>query len=200
MLELIVRTCALAAKAHSHQRRLGGEPFFNHPMRVAERVTNLLRPEAGLIGIDVLTPYSYSEVIAGAVAHDMPEDQPQFNQELHDLNPLVYDLAVHLRNPSKDHPELPRAKRKKMDREHVWTMPAAAVIIKFVDRWDNLQSIGDFRSQFRADYIYESELLAETLNKRLGEFDGTVTINTHLTIELVAAIEKAQSDHKEYVI
>lgn len=150
----IIITCAqLAEEAHRGQvRKYHGRPYIEHPMRVANRVMMLDGvPEA---------------IVGAAWLHDAIEDCQHMPTEWWTKFPgEVYDLVEMLTNPSKKHPELRRAERKKMDREHYHDAPDWIKAVKLVDRTDNLQDMaGDgTEDDFVQLYLEESRLLIEVL-------------------------------------
>jgi (p)ppGpp synthase/HD superfamily hydrolase len=104
------------------------------------------------------------EAVCAAWLHDVLEDCPQV-QKCHwdTFPPDVYDLVVELTNPSKQHPKLPRAERKKMDREHIAKASYWARAIKLLDRIDNLQEMSEADDTFVAIYCQESLLLSSAI-------------------------------------
>mgnify|MGYP001606592094 FL=1 len=66
-LELIKKAYDFAARAHEGQKRKSGEPFINHPLSTAVKLTEMR--------LD-------SKTIAAALLHDTIEDHPEFETEL----------------------------------------------------------------------------------------------------------------------
>lgn len=149
----IIPICArLAEEAHRGQvRKYHGRPYIEHPMRVANKVMMLDGvPEA---------------IVGAAWLHDTIEDCQHMPTEWWVKFPSnVYNLVKLLTNPSKKHPELKRADRKKMDREHYHNAPDWIKIVKLVDRIDNLQDmIAVDDNNFATLYLEESRLLVDVL-------------------------------------
>lgn len=144
---------ALARRAHHGQVRDGtGEPYIVHPGRVAARLRRRFPEDAALV--------------AAAWCHDVVEDCPQVTAaELESA--IGADAAAVVRevtNPSKAHPDLPRAERKAMDRAHIAAISRRARCLKLADRADNLRD--GARSQdgpWLARYAAESRLLQAAL-------------------------------------
>ena len=161
----MVRDASMLA-AHHHRsqiRRYNGVPYFTHLKRVAEATAKL----------SAATP----EMVAAAFLHDLLEDQAPTAEErprleryiLNDTGAITLRYVIGLTNPSKGS-NLPRAERKKMDREHLAKQEVEVRRIKLVDRIDNLAEtfhsdmIGlatDF--EFQNTYIDESLALMEAL-------------------------------------
>ena len=151
----IIQAAQFAEKAHRGQtRKYTGRPYIEHPMRVAGRAC--------------LVPFFGEDQIAAAWMHDVLEDCPGFVIPAI-FSPRCYETICELTNPSKQHPELNRAARKRMDREHLATVSRAAKIIKLIDRIDNLNEMRDAPDDFKRLYVDESRALAEALYIRGDE-------------------------------
>ncbi len=125
-MNLIIRAIRFAAEAHGDQKRkFTGRPYCEHTERVAMRVA---RHEN-----------STENMVCAAALHDVPEDT---KVTLHDLAwdfpGEVVDMVKSLTNPSKQYPNLTRAEKKGMDRDHLRTCSTAVRLIKMADRVDNL--------------------------------------------------------------
>ena len=169
MNNYILIAARVAAGYHQQQaRKYTGAPYIVHPARVAARLTR--------------HPLGTEEGVCAAWLHDVLEDCPQASprdirlsfhtdyflgkktgDECH-FGERVADLVLELTNPSKQHPELPRAERKKMDRDHLLTASVQAKLIKLIDRTDNLLEMGDAPADFVQVYGEESKLLFEVLS------------------------------------
>lgn len=171
MSDLIAAAEALARRAHDgQQRKDGGGPYIRHPGRVAARLARRFPDDPALV--------------AAAWCHDVVEDCPHITVE--ELRRTIGDDAcalVHeVTNPSKQHPALPRAERKAMDRAHIATISRRARCLKLADRADNLREAASSpRKEWLATYAGESRWLAETLC-------GT---DPELEAELAAALAEA---------
>ena len=64
---LLNRAYVYAMKAHSHQKRASGDPYFSHPLEVAAILTQLRLDDA---------------TIATALLHDVIEDTPSTLAEI----------------------------------------------------------------------------------------------------------------------
>lgn len=146
---MIILAAQFAEKAHRGQvRKYTGRPYIEHPMRVAGRTS--------------LIPFINEDMVAAAWMHDVLEDCPGFEIPAI-FSPWCYRTICELTNPSKQHPELNRAARKAMDREHIAKASREAKIIKLIDRIDNLNEMVGADTGFINLYAEESFLLAEAL-------------------------------------
>jgi (p)ppGpp synthase/HD superfamily hydrolase len=167
----IIKAVQLANLAHVGQiRKYNGRPYITHPLRVMNRY--MLLPDATMSGA------------CAAVLHDTIEDTNLTKQSLEKTFSdagTVAGIVVELTNPSKLYPELKRAERKAMDREHIHGASLTARQIKLIDRRDNLCEMdpaGD--PSFAALYLNESDKLLDALR-------GTDAV---LEDELHGAIER----------
>lgn len=152
MDSLILRAAKLAAQAHEGQtRKYTNRPYVEHPARVAGRVA--LRPDAT------------EDMVAAAFLHDVVEDTEIKLEDIRSiLNPEVARLVGEMTNTSKiTDPKLPRAERKKMDRDRLAQVSYEVKIIKLLDRIDNVREMTGAPSGFIRIYAEESLLLATVI-------------------------------------
>lgn len=156
MPTLIGKAISFAVEAHGEQKRkYTGEPYWRHPMRVADWLVAVGTPW-GSIWDD--------EVIAAAWLHDVVEDTPFTLENIKDeFGSKVAQLVGELTNPSKQYPELNRAARKKMDREALALVSPEAKSIKLADILDNTPSIVQYGGDFAKIYVGEMKLLLPLL-------------------------------------
>lgn len=153
-MRLIQKAVIYAALKHGAQKRkYNDSPYFLHPARVAARVaqTDMGRGNSNLI--------------AASYLHDVVEDTDATVQDIENLFGVeVAAIVEMLTNPSKkdEHKNKNRAERKKIDREHLKTVPKEVKLIKLIDRIDNIKEL-DVNNSFAKLYGRESELLAEVL-------------------------------------
>lgn len=177
-MNIILKAAQYASHAHYGQtRKYTGRPFVEHPMRVAGEVSML----------DVAT----EEMVAAAWLHDVIEDCGPENKNAMKLlfPPAVVSMVVELTNPSKDHPELKRAERKAMDRDHLAAASYSAKIIKLVDRIDNLRDMSLAEPDFLVLYSRESRQLADALRSN----DATIRLLTNRIYRVTAPYMKASA-------
>lgn len=182
-MSIILVAARLAAFYHRNQKRdNSGRPYMAHLVRVAGRVATI----EGMTETDV----------AGAFLHDTLEDQattPELFEEIREAIQTgcgkdVYSVVLDLTNKSKSSPQLSRAERKKIDREHLATCSEHVKTIKLIDRIDNVNEfimdalLGlEQRHDFLRKYADESELLLK---------EALTGVNPDLEIELAAAIKR----------
>jgi len=177
-MDLADRAREFATKAHEGVfRRYGDDvPYITHPQHVAERVAQL----------NGKTEF----MVAAAWLHDVVEDTEHELRDIrHEFGPVVAALVAQLTNPSKQHPDLSRAERKAMDREHIAVASEPALQIKMVDRAHNLSTIAtDAEEDFARLYLYESQLLALAMHDAMDHDDLDSLV---LGLELAIAINNA---------
>jgi len=143
----------LARRAHQGQMRDDSDqPYIVHPARVAARLSRRFPDDCALV--------------SAGWCHDILEDCPHIARD--ELRAAIgedaFTIVCEVTNPSKAHPELPRAQRKAMDRAHIAVISRRARCLKLADRADNLRDgcAGPDRD-WLATYVRESRLLAEVL-------------------------------------
>jgi guanosine-3',5'-bis(diphosphate) 3'-pyrophosphohydrolase len=149
---LILAAAHIAREAHRGQlRKYRPRPYIEHPARVA----------ASAMLIEGITP----DEVAAAWLHDVIEDCGYTPQRLRNegITERAVQLVVELTIPSKQHPELSRAQRMQMDREHLRQISFEARRLKMLDRIDNLRDVAEAPGDFRSLYAAETVLLADEL-------------------------------------
>ena len=165
-MNLILKAARFAADCHAGQvRKYNGSPYILHPMRVAGRMA--------------IHPLASEHAVAAAWLHDVIEDCGVTEAIIADhFGDDVASMAYQLTNPSIGL-KLPRAERKRMDREHIAAAGLNARRIKLLDRIDNLREMSGCEDDFLTVYQRESQLLLDALR-------GT---DTELEDELLAVIQ-----------
>lgn len=160
---VIFRATALAYVAHRGQfrkyARIGQDPmpYIKHPEAIAEATESWVLSNAS---------DQRRLMVSAAWLHDVIEDCPaEFVPRIRDLGDDIYELVQELTNPSKQHPKLRRAERKKMDRDHLQHVSWQAKVIKLIDRRSNLMDIHGNPADldFKRLYARESMDLLEAL-------------------------------------
>lgn len=153
---------AIATRAHSNQyRKYGGEnprPYICHPEAVAAEARAWFESRVSPEQVDMWEAVGW--------LHDAVEDGPEWiADKIHQFNGGVYKNVILLTNTSKSHPELNRAARKKLDREHLAQAPWEIKAIKLIDRRLNLMDLDhpDSPVDFRRLYACESKELIAAL-------------------------------------
>lgn len=171
---LSIAAAYVCMSKHGRQlRKFSGEPYWKHPFSVVERMTNFMAEEIS------------TDMVATAFLHDILEDTKTSAvnlfismtstlrqhikidwQERIEVRRVVA-LVEELTNPSKQHPDLCRMKRKQMDREHLARVSREAQIIKVFDRVDNLDDFAKHETNrnFLVMYCRESSLLLDRMTK-----------------------------------
>jgi guanosine-3',5'-bis(diphosphate) 3'-pyrophosphohydrolase len=158
----IFHATALAYAAHRGQFRkyVDGVPYITHPASIARQTEEwVVRTKLWLPERMVMT--------SGAWGHDVGEDcDPIWMERYKEFDLGVFNLITELTNPSKKRPDLRRADRKKMDREHLGHVSWMAKLIKLIDRRSNLMEIADQPAEpdFKRLYARESEALLPYLS------------------------------------
>lgn len=163
-VDLIGTAQRIAREAHAGQFRKytppdqSRIPYIEHPERVA---ANAIRIRMGTISV------------AAALLHDVIEDcDPRWRDEIAiHCGPEVFNLVYELTNPTKGM-KAPRAVRKAIDREHLRHVSMNAVVLKLIDRTDNLNEMDLAKPDFKTLYLMESEQLLEVLEKRFFNHSG----------------------------
>jgi len=141
--ELVSAAALLCSIAHGVQSHSGGL-HTQHCLRVTMIVVDAIRPLPNI----AFHPYTRAQVLAAAILHDVPEDQPEFATQVQALHPNVYQLVLMVRNPSTDMASDPpagvtwddwRETKKKLDAEHLLKADAWARLTKLGDRTDNCE-------------------------------------------------------------
>lgn len=152
-MNIIHRAALTASTLHRGQTRACGEPYINHPMRVAGAVT--------------LLDDAAEDMIVAAWLHDVYEDTYYSSPML--MNPFgrkVDILVAELTDTfaSKTYPGLNRARRVAFEISRLAGISPQAQVIKLCDRIDNLRTIGaKGGGKFALLYCNESDALAEVL-------------------------------------
>lgn len=157
-MSIIIQAAQFAAAKHAGQlRKWTQRPYIEHPGRVAAAVT--------------LLPGVSDEIIAAAWLHDVLEDCEQCDDDEDvwlELGEGVNNLVHELTNTSKRQGPvgqmLPRAERKRLDRERIAKCSAWARRLKAIDRYDNLGELDHVAAgDFAALYLIESKQLSDAL-------------------------------------
>jgi len=163
----LIRAAQFAAYVHDGQFRKYGHsdrPYMTHVIRVA--------------GKTMTVPYCTSTMGCAAWLHDTVEDGKD-PDEIKSLILIffgedVLDMVLELTNPSKDFPNMPRANRKEMDRNHIAFISKGAKTIKLIDRIDNVREMLDdpeTPESFVKLYVPESRLLLDVLRGTNAELE-----------------------------
>lgn len=123
---LLMRAAGFAARAHTTQRRKGepGEPYINHPIRVAEILT-----EAGVTDVVAL---------CAALLHDTVEDTEATTATLRELfGPEVASVVAEVTDPM----ELPKLEQKRLQVERAQALSPRARLVRLADKIANVDDM-----------------------------------------------------------
>lgn len=141
---LAARAFRLAKDHHAGiERKYTGEPYIEHPIRVAETVLSV-----GIVG---------QEVMAAALLHDCLEDQNVSGYTMADTlisnncNLRVLRWVQALTNTERGN----RAQRKAAAAKRIASAPAEVRCIKLADIIDNCKGIADHDPDFAEIYLRE---------------------------------------------
>jgi hypothetical protein len=170
-----------ATQAHAGQTRAGGEPYVNHPMRVADSIKQYKQS------------HNLDALINAALLHDTVEDTDTTHEALHDLfGGLVASLVQEL---TSDPEQIKKMGKKHYLAHKMAAMSSYALVIKLADRLDNVQDITTARTpEWRQKYKNETEhilnyiektralsgthrIFIDLIRKKIGELDNTESKN-----------------------
>ena len=147
-MELVRKAHAFAAKAHAGVfRKWSGEPYIEHPERVAARLAAMGFP---------------AEVVAAAFLHDVVEDTPVSGAEIAaEFGPEVAALVAEVTKPIV---KANRAGRKAAFRAHLAKASYYGACIKLSDELDNSRNVAELAPEFAKVYLPEMRLELEVLS------------------------------------
>ncbi|MFQ3307520.1 MAG: MHS family proline/betaine transporter-like MFS transporter [Candidatus Midichloriaceae bacterium] len=167
--KIILKAINFAKKWHEGQYRKSGEPYYYHPLEVAEVVAE---------------HYLKTDVIVGAILHDVLEDTDCTIELIErDFNSRVAQIVYRLTRYYKD--------GKKQSIEEIIgsildTDDKEALLIKQVDRLHNLSTIGVMKEK------KQIETVIETLKDIMGHVAYSVdnlNVNDKLKLERLMLIQ-----------
>lgn len=154
--QLIIKAFNRCVIAHSDQRRASGEPYYMHPIAVAEIIISL--------GMD-------SESIAAALLHDVIEDTEYgYDYVKSEFGKSVADLVDGVTKLGK----IPLESRESAQAENIRKMLIAmshdirVIIIKLADRLHNMRTIDAKPPQSQRDKSLETLEVYAPIAHRLG--------------------------------
>src|SRR3989339_405099 len=152
---LIEKACAFAEKAHAGQKRMNGEPYFNHVFETAKILTQL--------GMDAKT-------IAAGLLHDILEDTEIKEEEI--KREFGDDILFLIKGVTKLGTLKYRGHERHVESLRKFFIAMAndlrVVIIKFADRLHNLRTLEFLREDKRERISIESIEVYAPLANRLG--------------------------------
>lgn len=141
-----------ATKAHAGQTRSGGEPYVNHPIRVADSIKQYKQS------------HNLDALINAALLHDTVEDTDTTHEALHDLfGGLVASLVKEL---TSDPEQIKKMGKAQYLAHKMAAMSSYALVIKLADRLDNVKDITTARTpEWRQKYKNETEQILNYIEK-----------------------------------
>jgi (p)ppGpp synthase/HD superfamily hydrolase len=144
--------CIAAHSATGQVRKYTGEPYFEHPMQVAQI-------------LKVHVPTVTDEMLAAAFLHDVVEDtEVPLSLIVTMFGPIVGAYVEQLTDVSRPE-DGNRARRKAIDREHTAKASPEAKTIKLADLISNTRSIVARDPDFAVTYLAEKRQLLQVLTE-----------------------------------
>ncbi len=153
---LLNRAYVYAMKAHAHQRRASGDPYFSHPLEVAGILTDLRLDDA---------------TIATALLHDVIEDTDATRAE---IDALFGDEIGHLVHGLTKIKKLDLVTRKAEQAENFRKLLIAissdirVLLVKLADRLHNMRTLEHMKPESRKRISEETLEIYAPLAGRMG--------------------------------
>jgi (p)ppGpp synthase/HD superfamily hydrolase len=161
-MNIIIEAAIFAEAAHRGQtRKYSGEPYINHPMRVAGRLT---MKGAG------------EENIAAAWLHDVVEDTDVSMQDIYNyFGAHIAEIVQGMTNTTVL-ADGNRQVRHQMDRDRLASEKLEVRVIKLEDRLDNVKDMfhKNCPGGFRKKYFAETRLLVGALKGTHEELEEEI--------------------------
>ena len=125
----IEAACAISRLGHKNQRRMSGEPYFMHPLRVAMSLVH----ELGVLD---------SELVIAAILHDTMEDVPELTRAVLAtiFGKRVAGIVSNLTSPV-DHDDPNYVEQRKIYFAHLRSCRVEEQLVKLADRLDNVRTL-----------------------------------------------------------
>ena len=153
MSKLISRAEEFARRAHGdirQVRKYTGEPYIDHPRRVAEIVASVTDDPV---------------LIAAAWLHDVVEDTPVSMEEIESLFGKEVAGIVSFVTKVVDGTEIGRENAARINISHAARGSSASKTVKLADVIDNASDIVDHDPDFARVYLREKKMLMEHLEE-----------------------------------
>ncbi len=166
-IEEVYRAYEFAAKAHTGQQRLSGEPYIHHPLAVAKILAGMRLDHQSIIA---------------AILHDVIEDTPtakqqlveEFGEEVAELVDGVSKLTqVQFSSKAEAQAENFRKMMLAMVRD------IRVILIKLADRLHNMRTLGALRPEKRRRIARETLEIYAPIANRLGMNSMRVELQDH---------------------
>jgi GTP pyrophosphokinase len=153
---LLNRAYVFGAKAHAHQKRASGEPFFGHPLEVAAILTDLKLDDASIVT---------------ALLHDTIEDTPATREEIAKMfGAEIADLVDGVTKLTKLELSSKEAAQAENFRKLLLAMAAdvRVILVKLADRVHNMRTLGHLSAKKRQRIAHETMEIYAPLAGRMG--------------------------------
>ncbi|MEM8792803.1 MAG: bifunctional (p)ppGpp synthetase/guanosine-3',5'-bis(diphosphate) 3'-pyrophosphohydrolase [Pseudomonadota bacterium] len=153
---LLNRAYVFGAKAHAHQRRANGEPYFGHPLEVASILTGLHLDDASIVT---------------ALLHDTVEDTEATHEE---ISRLFGDEISNLVDGVTKLTKLELTSQDSAQAENFRKLLLAVardvrvILVKLADRLHNMRTIGNLKPKKRERIARETMDIYAPLAGRMG--------------------------------
>lgn len=162
-MDLLDKAFEFAEKSHSEQKRISGEPFVNHPLRVALFISQMK------LGINSVIASVLHDVVENCEI-PLSEIKSQFNEE-------VYFLVNGLTNVNKIKYIACKKEDDTTEKENFRNMILAMakdlriILIKLADRLDNMKTLWPLETEKKRKKSLETLEILAPLAYRLGMSD-----------------------------
>ncbi|MEL7137645.1 MAG: bifunctional (p)ppGpp synthetase/guanosine-3',5'-bis(diphosphate) 3'-pyrophosphohydrolase, partial [Pseudomonadota bacterium] len=153
---LLNRAYVYGAKCHANQRRASGEPYFGHPVQVADILTGLRLDDATIIT---------------ALLHDTIEDTPATAEEITRLfGSEIAELVEGVTKLTKLETSSREAAQAENFRKLLLAMAkdVRVILVKLADRLHNMRTLGHLRPEKRKRIAEETMDIYAPLAGRMG--------------------------------
>ena len=149
-LKLIRNAYEYASKKHFSQKRITGDDYISHPLNVAWILTDVKAD---------------GKAISAALLHDTIEDTYATYKDIaNKFGNVVASLVLELTNNKEIKKEVGKTKYLQLK---MTNMTDLALIVKLVDRLDNVKDLVNSNEEFRVKYLKETiEILNYILDNR----------------------------------
>jgi guanosine-3',5'-bis(diphosphate) 3'-pyrophosphohydrolase len=154
--DMLNRAYVYAMKAHGHQVRASGDPYFTHPLEVAAILTDMKLDDA---------------TIAAALLHDVVEDTEATHQEIEELfGPEIAGLVEGLTKIKRLDLVTKEAAQAENLRKLLLAMArdARVLLVKLADRLHNMRTLDHVKPEKRARIAQETMDIYAPLAGRMG--------------------------------
>lgn len=177
----ILQAGVWATKLHEGQTRSNGEPYVNHPFRVASILS---------LGYEIHGCVDDENVIIASLLHDVIEDTSATYEMVQKM--FGTDVADLVQAVTSDKEELKRLGKTKYLIQKMINMSQRELVIKLADRLDNVSDLSTAKSKEWADKYCQQTLeiikaVAEYLPSLMHK-DGSFVDGHRLLLDLVQKI------------